>query len=537
MLDAKKKNSGLLALVLHAHLPFVRHPEHEQSFEESWLFEALSETYLPLLRVFRGLERDGVGFRLTVSLSPTLTSMFEDELLRERYIGHLDKLLRLSDRELLRVAGDGTTSEVVKMYRELCLKNREDFINRFDCDILEGFRYFEKSENLELITTTATHSFLPMYREAPLMIRYQVLVALENHDCLFKRMPAGLWLPECGFYPGLEELLKPYGLKYFFSAAHGVLHADEKPFYGVYAPLETPSGISVFARDKATSDAIWSARDGFPGHPDYREFYRDIGFDLPEDYIGPFAIEDGNRVNTGFKYHAITGNTDEKRIYDPLRGSERARIDARSFLSNRIIQCETISKYMDRPPLIVGAYDAELFGHWWFEGPIFLDELFRAFESTDHNLEQVTPSVYLKRWPHAQISRPAFSSWGDRGYGQVWLDSSNDWIYRHTHKIIDRMMELVERFPNESGLRERILNQAARELLLSQASDWPFIIKTGRVAPYAEGRVRNHISNFNRIYEGLCRNSLSVEWLTKIEKRNNLFKDIDYRAFAGNRDS
>jgi len=287
----------------------------------------------------------------------------------------------------------------------------------------------------------------------------------------------------------------------------------------------------VFGRDRAASNAIWSSKDGYPGHPVYREFYRDIGFDLPEDYIGPYAIEAGNRVNTGFKYHAVTGETDQKEFYDPEQGIARAKIDAITFLQNRIYQCRSISGLMERPPIIVTPFDAELFGHWWFEGPAFLDSFFREFHAQDHNLVQVTPSEYLHVWPHAQTTVPSFSSWGDKGYGQVWLDGSNDWIYRHTHKLIERMGELVEKFPNEKGLKLRTLNQAARELLLSQASDWPFIIKTGTTVPYAEKRIRSHVNNFNRIYESLCRNTVKTEWLTKLEKRNNIFKDIDYRTF------
>jgi len=531
MANSIENSKGLVALVLHAHLPYVRHPEYERFLEENWLYEALSETYLPLLRVFRGLERDGIPFRLTISLSPTLTSMLEDNLLCERYLKHLERLIELSELEHNRLAGDSAGLKVAGMYRDLCLKNRDDFLELYDGNIIEGFRHFQKLGNLELITTTATHAFLPMYQEKPDMIRNQILIALENHDRLFKAMPEGFWLPECGYYPGLEDLLKPYGIKYFFSSAHAVLHADERPDYGVYAPLRTPNGIAVFGRDRAASNAIWSARDGFPGHPDYRDFYRDIGFDLPEEYIGPYAIEAGSRVNTGFKYHAITGDTDLKVLYDPEKGQARARIDAATYLQNRILQCETISEHMDRPPLIVGPFDAELFGHWWFEGPAFLDAFFREFHSTDHDLMQVTPSEYLHVWPHNQVTRPAFSSWGDKGYGQVWLDGSNDWIYRHTHKIVERMAELVEKFPNEKGLKLRTLNQAARELLLSQASDWPFIIKTGTTVPYAERRVQSHISNFNRIYESLCRNTVKTEWLTKLEKRNNIFKDIDYRVF------
>ena len=526
-----ENSTGLISLVLHAHLPFVRHPEYDRFLEENWLFEALSETYLPLLRVFRGLERDGVPFRMTLSLSPTLTSMLEDELLKTRYIDHVDRLLELAGREEDRLAGDEAGLKIVRMYRNLFRSNREDFLDFYDGDILSGFRHFRDSGNLELITTTATHAFLPMYREKPEMIRNQILIALENHDRLFKAMPDGFWLPECGYFPGLEEYLKPYGVKYFFSSAHGVLHAEERPKYGVYAPVRTPNGVAVFGRDRAASNAIWSAENGFPGHPDYRDFYRDIGFDLPEDYIGPYAIEAGNRVNTGFKYHAITGQTDQKVFYDPEKGAERACIDARTFLENRILQCETLSEFMDRPPLIVAPFDAELFGHWWFEGPAFLDAFFRQFHAAGHGLMQVTPREYLHVWPHAQVTRPAFSSWGDKGYGQVWLDGSNDWIYRHTHKAVERMGELADRFPDENGLKGRTLNQAAREVLLSQASDWPFIIKTGTTVPYAERRVKSHINNFNMIYESLCRNTVKTEWLTKLEKRNNIFKDIDYRIF------
>ncbi|MCG8453711.1 MAG: DUF1957 domain-containing protein [Spirochaetales bacterium] len=532
MANRLETSKGMLALVLHAHLPFVRHPEHERFLEEKWLYEALSETYLPLLRVFRGLEADGVPFRLTISLSPTLTAMFEDQLLQERYVAHLDRLLELGDKELARLAGDEAGLCVVEMYRELLRNNREDFLDLYEGNVINGFRHFHQTGHLELITTTATHAFLPMYREHADMIRNQVLIAIENHDRLFKAMPEGIWLPECGYFPGLEEHLKPYGIKYFFSSAHGVLHADERPEYGVYAPVRTSNGVAVFGRDRAACNAIWSSEDGFPGHPDYRDFYRDIGFDLPEEYIAPYAIDAGNRVNTGFKYHAITGATDQKVLYDPAKGTARAHVDAETFLYNRIRQSETLSELMDRPPVIVAPFDAELFGHWWFEGPQFLDAFFRKFHSTEHDLVQVSPSEYLHVWPHVQVARPAFSSWGDKGYGQVWLDGSNDWIYRHTHKLVERMRELVDRFPNEKGLKLRTLNQAARELLLSQASDWPFIIKTGTTVPYAERRIRSHIHNFNTIYESLCRNTVKTEWLTKLEKRNNIFSDIDYRVFG-----
>ena len=173
-----------------------------------------------------------------------------------------------------------------------------------------------------------------------------------------------------------------------------------------------------------------------------------------------------------------------------------------------------------------------LFGHWWFEGPQWLEFLIRKIHSEGENIILATPSDYLSENRSFHVGTPSFSSWGNNGYAEVWLDGSNDWIYRHVHKAIERMSELVARFPNETGLKQRTLNQAAREVLLSQASDWPFIMKTGTAVQYATRRIKEHLFNFNKIYDGLCRNSVKTEWLTNLEKKDNLFSDIDYRLFA-----
>ena len=144
-----------------------------------------------------------------------------------------------------------------------------------------------------------------------------------------------------------------------------------------------------------------------------------------------------------------------------------------------------------------------------------------------------TPSCYLKNETPGQELQPAFASWGNKGYSEVWLDGTNDWIYRHTHKAIERMAELIERFPNETGLKRRALNQAAREILLSQASDWPFIMNARTVVPYATSRVREHLANFNRIYDALSGGQMGTEWLTRLEKKNNIFPNLDYRLLRG----
>ena len=523
---------GYLALVLHAHLPFVRHPEYENFLEENWLYEAISETYLPLLRIFNRLAREGVPFRITMSISPTLASMLNDELLQDRYVKHLERLIDLGNKEFVRTESQPEFHAVAVMYKDLFERNFVDFTSKYKRNILKGFKELQRSGHLDLITTAATHPYLPLYQQYPENINMQIQTAVINHGRILGSEPKGLWIPECGYYPGLEKHVKLNNLPYFITAAHGVLLAEEKPNYGVYAPITCSNGVAVFARDLASSHAVWSSEEGYPGDFSYREFYRDIGFDLPVDYIGPYIHEDNIRINTGYKYYKITGKTEDKLVYNREEAERKVVEHAENFLYNRLKQIRKLNQLMDRPPLIVSPYDAELFGHWWFEGPQWIEHLIRMLNSEAGKIEMITPGDYLQRHSENQQANPSFSSWGTKGYSEVWLNSTNDWIYRHTHKAIERMRELAQRFPNESGLKERVLNQAAREVLLSQASDWPFIMRTGTTVPYATKRVREHICNFNLIYENLCKNTVNTEWLTTVEKKNNIFPDIDYRAFS-----
>jgi 1,4-alpha-glucan branching enzyme len=300
----------------------------------------------------------------------------------------------------------------------------------------------------------------------------------------------------------------------------------------VFAPICCPNGTHAFGRDPASSNAVWSPEEGYPGDFSYREFYRDIGFDMPIDYIGPHIHNRELRVQTGFKYFAITGKTGEKRSYRPEEALIKVEEHAENFLYNREKQIKKLSQLMDRPPVIICPFDAELFGHWWYEGPRWLDKVIRKIGKEHESITLSTPTDYLDQYPDNQRSVPSLSSWGNKGYSEVWLNGNTDWIYRHVHKAIERMVELAERFPNEKGLKERALNQAAREVLLSQASDWPFIIRTGTTIPYAIKRVEEHICNFTTIYDNLCRNTVNTEWLTGVEKKNNILPDIDYRLFA-----
>jgi len=329
----------------------------------------------------------------------------------------------------------------------------------------------------------------------------------------------------------VEEYLKAQRLPYFFVESHGILYADERPRYGVYAPLYCPNMVAAFGRDPESAAAVWSSRDGYPGDPVYRDFYRDIGYDLPLGYLKDFLPDEGIRVSTGIKYHAITGPGDEKRLYNPKAAAKKLKLDAEHFVSQRIDQCARLSVLMDRPPLIVCPFDAELFGHWWFEGPQWLEAVLRGMAEVS-SVRLTTPGQYLEEVPSQQTAQPCFSSWGNKGYAEVWLEGSNDWIYRHLHQQAIRMSELAMRFPKEKGMRKRALDQALREMLLAEASDWAFIMKTGTTVPYAVRRSREHIYNFTRIYESMMSGGRQQEWFLGVEKRNNVFRKIDYNCCA-----
>jgi 1,4-alpha-glucan branching enzyme len=353
----------------------------------------------------------------------------------------------------------------------------------------------------------------------------------ERH---FGRRPQGIWLPECGYVEGVDELVREVGIRYFFTDTHGVLFASPRPKFGIYAPIVCPrSGVVAAGRDLESSKQVWSANEGYPGEYNYREFYRDIGFDLPMDYISPWIHPDGHRVYTGFKYHAIThAALHDKWVYDPDIARQRAGEHAAHFRVSRERQVEYLANHMDRPPIIVSPYDAELFGHWWYEGPIFLGDLFRQLHHDQATIETITPGDYLERHPTNQMTTPCASSWGAEGYNAYWVDESNAWVYRHLHHAGERMVELARRHRGADGLTTRALNQAARELMLAQSSDWAFIMRTGTTVGYATRRVNEHIARFNRLYDALNAGTVSESWLATVEAKDNVFPELDYRIYA-----
>ena len=526
--DAK----GYLALVLHAHLPFVRHPEHDVFMEENWLFEAVTETYIPLLWGMERLAYENVPFRLTMSMTPPLVAMLRDPLLQERYDRRINQLVELAEKEIERTKDDPVFNRLAHMYRQRFDGCRHVFNVIYGRDLVAAFGKFQELGSLDIVTCAATHGYLPLMERNPNAVRAQVQVGVEEYIRNFNRPPKGFWLPECAYAPGLDKVLAQFGIKYFLLEAHGIVYGTPRPRFGVYAPIFTPSGVAAFGRDVESSKQVWSAIEGYPGDYEYREFYRDIGYDLDYNYIKPYIHPDGHRIDTGIKYYRITGAVKHKEPYDPERGREKAAEHAGNFVFNREKQVEWLQPGMARKPIIIAPYDAELFGHWWYEGPDWIEMLMRKIAYDQKTVKATTLAEYLEEYPVNQYVRPCASSWGWKGYHEVWLEGSNDWIYRHLHIAADRMVELAEQFKSPSELERRALNQAARELLLAQSSDWAFIMKTGTTVRYAVKRTRDHINRFNRLYHDIRHHTIDEKWLKEVSWRDNIFPQIDYGIYA-----
>ena len=523
-------HKGYLCMVLHGHLPYVRHPEHENFLEEAWFYEAITETYIPLISVFDKLVDQGIDFRLTMTLSPPLISMLSDPLLEERYLKHIDKSIELAHKEVERTHLQPEFNRLSWMYLDNFNQARNTF-EKYNRNLVWAFKKFQDLGKLEIITCGATHGYFPLMDTRKESVRAQVKVAVAHYESVFGRQPKGIWLPECGYQPGHDEILKECGIRYFFTDSHGVLHGSPRPKYGVFAPVYCKgTNVACFGRDLESSKQVWSSIEGYPGDYNYREFYRDIGFDLDYDYIKPYIHPDGVRINTGIKYYRITGTGDNKQPYVPEWARDKAAEHAGNFMFNRQKQADYLYNFMGKKPIIVSPYDAELYGHWWYEGPQWLEFLFRKIAFDQDEIRLITPSEYLDDFPRNQVITPSMSSWGWKGYSEMWLQGTNDWVYRHLHVASDKMTELAKGYTNCNGLLKRALNQALRELLLAQSSDWAFIMGTGTHTTYAVQRTKQHILRFNRLYEDIKSNSIDEGWLAGIEYKDNIFPGIDYRA-------
>ena len=512
---------GRFQLVLHTHMPYVL--SHGKSpHGADWLFEAAAECYLPLLDTLNRLRREGISPRWTVNMTPILAEQLDDPSFVQGFKDYCEEKIQyaISDAADFGKEGQNAMQGLAGFWQRHYTRCLVQFKHEWNESICQAFRGLQEDGLIELITCGATHGYFPLAATEE-SIYAQVRLAIESHTRRFGSAPKGIWLPECAYRPtgawrsptepdgeewprrGVEYFLRDQGIEYFFVDSHMIrggqplgtyagkfpqlaeLFArsrqlftppeEERSEYEAYA---TPGGPAIFARDPETTVKVWSGDAGYPGDEHYLEFHKQL-------YPGRL------------RYWRISQNKADlgtKQPYDPWMAFEKIGMHARDLAG---LIADTLDRHQARtgePGVLTAMYDTELFGHWWFEGPEFLYELAKAMHE-DGRLRLCSASETLAESPPTRMIPLPEGSWGEGGYHSVWLNEDNHWMWEQLHPAQARMRELASRrWPAEA---KAVLTQAGRELLLAEASDWPFLISTRSARDYAEVRFPDHIKRFN----------------------------------------
>lgn len=548
MIERLSNKKGIILFVLHSHLPLLYYPEYNESLEERWLFEAVRESYIPLLLSFEEIYNKYGYVGITISFSGSLLTMLTNDFFKERIYKHLIKTVQLGEKEIQRTKNTSFNKVAVFLYDRF-----KEVLSKFEQlngDILKGYKDLANKGAIQIITSNLTHCISPFYfvdQENLKMLEIQFYKAISNFVEYFGFQPEGVWLPECAYVSNLDKILRKYGIKYTFLESHGIIFSRDFCKYGTFLPYKTNSDLIVFGRDLESSKQVWSAKEGYPGDFWYREFYKDIGYDLDFDYIKDYIHESGIRTDTGYKYYRITGvdvPLSSKEIYEPDLGLKKSFEHAANFIFNRERQSEYWSGTLklDIPICIPAMYDTELFGHWWFEGVSFIKNVLDLLHSEPRYLVGVsTVSDYIKVLEKNKLDleylEPNSSTWGWKGYFEYWLNGSVDYMYRHIHINTKIFLDIVKNNKNlieTNDIYKKLVEMGISEILQAQCSDWPFIVFTGQISKYGHERFKEHILNIIELNKKILNDQEAKELHSKLKKSReivNLYK-IEYDKIA-----
>ncbi len=553
----KHVKHGAFSFVLHSHLPYARQAGRWPHGEE-WIYEAAAETYVPLLTTLSDLAEHDIPAKLTLGITPVLAEQLADALVIERFEEYArDRAERAAnDVVRFRELGDDHAASLARWYEDFYTRTLLTFRDRFGRSLLGVARRLQDNGCLEVLTSAATHGYLPLLSRDS-SIRGQLDTGVRAYRRHFGRDPKAVWLPECAYRPayqidgivrpGIEDFLARVGLKLFFSETHtveggkpvGKATADVIGPYGEIprrhtVPISetTPMSerttfepyyvarpdVAVIGRNNRTGMQVWSAEHGYPGDFDYREFHRKDGV-------------------SGLQYWRVTGpkvELGDKDYYHPDWAKGKLEAHAEHF--SRLVEAE-VRHYHERTGkfgIVAAIYDTELFGHWWFEGVRWLGEVLARLARSE-TVELTTASAYLEAHPPEDVVQLSEGSWGMGGNHFTWDNPDTQWMWPIIHTAEARMEDLVARFPEAGGPAREILSQAARELLLLQSSDWPFLVTTGQAGEYATQRFREHVERFERmaaIAETGRPDAAATQLARDLYERDKVFPEIDYRAWA-----
>jgi len=550
------KKKGAFTFVLHSHLPYARQAGRWPHGEE-WLHEAAAETYIPLLNALNSLADDGIDAKLTLTLTPILLEQLNDADVQANFVHYLDLRIEAAEADLARFSeiNDEQRIALATFYLQWYRDIKSSFVVRYQGNLVPAFKALQDAGVLEIATCAATHGYLPLLGNDE-SINLQLSTAVNSYKRLFGRAPEVIWLPECAYRPafhtsegtlraGLETFLEAHGLKLFFVETHlveggkpqGIAAGDAVgpygditrrylvPFDETHPSPETTTyqtyfvgdaDVAVIARNKRTGLQVWSADWGYPGEFDYREFHKKDG-------------------NSGLQYWRVTGariDLGDKDLYHPDWAAHKVQHHADHFA--HMVE-ELINGYADQSGefgLISANYDTELFGHWWFEGIDWIEGVLRRLADSQ-TVELTSAGAFIKSHPPDTAVELPEGSWGAGGTHFVWNNTDTHWMWPMIHEAEQTMLGLVETYPSAGGDDREVLNQAARELLLLQSSDWPFLVTTGQAREYATQRFLQHIERFKMLTKSMQESAPDIQFARWCWEKDKVFPDIDYRWFAG----
>ena len=512
------KKSLVLNIVFHN--PYIRHIDGTDISKNSILFSSISDIYLPLLNMFADLECEGIPFKLNMVISPVLCTMLADPVIQQQYIEWQEKIVALGESEVAKYDEDNPRHALAVKYLKQAKQNLKDFQETFNQDILSKIKYYVNHGNVELMATAATYSFLPHYVDMPEAVQAQIETGIQVHKSFFGIIPEGFWLPYMGYVPGLENIIRPYGFNYSIVDTHTLLFANPMPKAGVFSPVRCDNSLVMFGCDYEKNTELKKAGV-------YRNQENDIGFEADKEYLSGLFGDTGSRFKTGYRYAS-----NDNSAYDGNAALLQAECDAGLFIKEKSEKLNKASELMDGEDVsLVCSFDASCFGGSWYEGVEWLGQVLRkASESDDFELATCSELI-AGQYTLPRISPFPGASVGT-GYGECLLDSRNSWMIRYVRKACERMIDLAERFSDDTGLKARSLNLASKEVLLAMEGDWPMMMHDGDMPEYARDRFKESVAAFSTVYDSLGSNCISTEWLTKMEKKHPLFDVMNYHVFS-----
>lgn len=518
--------SSRLLFVLHSHIPYVKR-QGRWPFGEVWLFEAMAETYIPLLQSWMRLKNSGINNALSFSFSPTLLEQLSSKYIQQEFIAYLQEreALAVKDERYYLSRGEKDIGQMASFYRRFYRDTRRDFMVDFNRDIVAVLKKLQDANQAEIITTAATHAYLPLLDSRD--IKYQVLWGKKVYEYYFEREPKGFWLPECGYFNGIEDILIDNGFNYLYVDSHAIEGGKPIEIYSgssaedeieiatfartglsTYRPYRIKDkDITVYGRNSMVSHQVWSADYGYPGDADYREFHK-------------------QDPRSGFKYWKVTDRRtlDHKQVYNPELALVKVKQHAAHFVRSLEENSREAKKLGFANPFIVGCYDTELFGHWWWEGVSWLEEVIKEIDRSN-DLELALPRDIGPAKHEAQVFE---SSWGMGGKHYVWNNNETTWMWEIIKKA-GKEYETLKMFADNSEMHNRAVSQALKELMLIQSSDWLFMVSNNLTRDYAMKRFFEHYTKLLRISNSLRSHKTDLEfdeWLKRIQYEDDFFSRI-----------